>query len=318
MTSLEKIKKADAEEEYKISKNKLECPVHMANHKCRREQSFNEFWDKKRFCPQCQVRYVKLNVCDPEKFDRRMKVMERQRQERLKKVEDSMYNYKKPLKNKRPKDFAPDLPSSHTGGKKSSAGKDAKSGDEEATFGRAMGEGGDASAKSREPAVKSVGKVYVPAKGEKKEGDDQEKGKTEEDLSAELLEKLATLNSGKAALMNEVVAAAEDKVQASKEFDRATEEAKIISGSASRASSRATPKSGGGKGKSASLSKAAGGASSNANSVAASKGGSSKASTTSKGSKKSSASMNDKKAAPAAAALSAERKGGDKFDKLIL
>ena len=43
MTSKEKILKSDAEEEYKQKKDKLECPVHMENHKCRREQSFTEF-----------------------------------------------------------------------------------------------------------------------------------------------------------------------------------------------------------------------------------------------------------------------------------
>lgn len=304
MTSLEKIKKADAEEEYKVSKDKLECPVHFANHKCRREQSFNEWWDKKRFCPQCKVRFAKVNVCDPHKFDRRMKENETKRQERLKKVEDSMYNYTKP-KFRRPKDFSPDLPSAHAddgGGRKAKA--DAKEG-----FGNKVGfagkpSNGDASAKPREPVVKSVGKVYVPVRGETKDGDGGDKA--EEDLSAELLEKLATLNSGKAALMEEVVAAAETKVQQSKDFDRATQEAKVVSGNVSRTSSR-------GKGK-ATASKPG----SATNSVAASKGGS-KTSSTSKGSKKSSTSIKDKKA-PAAYAPPppAESKGGDKFDKLLL
>ena len=112
MTSLEKVKKADAEEEYKLSKDKLQCPVHWANHKCIREQSFNEFWEKKRFCPQCKVRFVKVNVCDPEKFNRRMKEKEIQRQKRLKEIEAKMYSYEKP-KYSRPKDFTLDLPSSH-------------------------------------------------------------------------------------------------------------------------------------------------------------------------------------------------------------
>ena len=308
MTSLEKIKKADAEEEYKLSKDKLECPVHMANHKCRREQSFTEFWEKKRYCPQCKVRFVKMNVCDPHKFDKRMKENEIKRQERLKKVEDSMYNYEKP-KYRRPKDFAVDLPSSHVdagGGKKGKAGAKQEFVDDAAFIGKAGSS--DVSGQPREPVVKSVGKVYVPVRGEK-DGDGGEEGKTEEELSAELLEKLATLNSSKAALMEEVVAAAESKVKQAKDFDRSTTEAKVVSGNLSRASSRATAKSSGGKSKT-NTSKPA----SVTNSVAASKGGS-RTSATSKGSKKSHTSVKDK--GPATSAPPAESKG-DKFDKLLL
>jgi hypothetical protein len=228
MTTLQKIQKQDAEEEYKVSKDKLGCPMHYKNHKCQREQSFTEWWDKKRICPECKVRYVKMNVCDPSKFDRRMKEKSKLREERLKKVEHQMYSYEKP-QYQRPKAFQPDLPSSNKGNNNGLGlgfGNDAKdvAGNNNSNSNSNMPSKAKATTKLREPVMKSVGQISVPAKraapsagttattaaaAAAAAGD----SKSEEDLSAELLTKLANLNSSKAALMEQVVAAAEDKVR---------------------------------------------------------------------------------------------------------
>ena len=103
-SKVEELKQQDAEERYKVSLDKLACP------QCKAKQSFDEFWEKKRFCQRCQVRYVKLNVCDPVAFEKRMKKKEEERQRKIKQVEQEMYSYKK-REYKRPKDFTLDLPS---------------------------------------------------------------------------------------------------------------------------------------------------------------------------------------------------------------
>ena len=94
---LDKIIRDQAEGDYEASMDKLGCP------KCKRYQSFDEFWDKKRSCQLCEVRYVKVNVSSGVGFERRMKIADERRRQNLKKAADDMYLYK-PVKHERPKD----------------------------------------------------------------------------------------------------------------------------------------------------------------------------------------------------------------------
>ena len=45
---MERILKDVAEQDYEASQDKLACP------ECKRFQSFNDFWEKKRWCGQCR------------------------------------------------------------------------------------------------------------------------------------------------------------------------------------------------------------------------------------------------------------------------
>lgn len=298
MTSLEKVQKQDAEEEYKARRDKLECPDHMAKEKCRREQSFTEWWEKKRFCPQCKVRFVNLNTCDPARFERRMKENEDKRQRRLKKVEEQMYGYRKPS-YRRPQAFQLDLPSGGHGRGRDEEDDAKDDGLRTVPSGRAVAKEN----KAPKQAMQKAGVVEIPRRSanDKKTGSDNEAmdqpGQSEEDLSAALLRQLATLNAGKADLMNEVVARAEGRVQAAREFEESTTlPQKVGGGRPSRS-----------------------GASSKPSSMAASKVsvGSSSNRRSSKGSKKSGGGGGGAKAAPSIdSALQADAKG-DKFDLLL-
>ncbi len=97
-----KVLKDQAEMDYEASHDKLGCP------QCKRLQSFDEFWEKKRMCQVCNVRYVKVNVSSGAALLRRMKVAEEKRQENLKKASEEMYGYK-PFKPSRLKDHYSDL-----------------------------------------------------------------------------------------------------------------------------------------------------------------------------------------------------------------
>ena len=86
---MEKIQMDAAKEDYTASHDKLACPS------CKREQSFDEFWEKKRLCSLCKVRYQKANLCNAGAFERRLKEQEEKRLEKLAKAEAEIYNVKK-------------------------------------------------------------------------------------------------------------------------------------------------------------------------------------------------------------------------------
>jgi len=89
----EKLMRQTAEEDYKVSHDKLGCP------QCKREQSFNEFWEKKRECSLCKVRFQKKNVANAGAFEARLKANEDKRLAKLKAAEDEIYAAK-PFKAK--------------------------------------------------------------------------------------------------------------------------------------------------------------------------------------------------------------------------
>ena len=239
MTSKEKVLKSDAEEEYKAKKDKLECPVHFEKFKCRREQSFTEFWEKKRLCPQCKVRFVNTNTCDPQRFERRMKKNEEKARVRLKKVEDQMYGYEKPT-YKRPQDFKLVLPTTdgHLTRDRGDS-KGTKEGDAVATD--PAGKEINQQNKQRQ-VMRKAGEVEVSLPSDNKKAVKRAEAKEsnpaavtgpgldEAELSAELLHRLATLNQGKAELMNEVVARAEERIKSAEEFQESTVAPKKVGG----------------------------------------------------------------------------------------
>ena len=85
-----KKKNKEAEQEaYTLRLDKLQCP------RCKRYQSFDEFTEKRRFCSICNEKYVKLNVCDPIRFERKLKKKSEERAANLARIEDEMYHYEK-------------------------------------------------------------------------------------------------------------------------------------------------------------------------------------------------------------------------------
>jgi len=92
-----KAEKDQAEQDYISSHDKLACP------KCKKEQSFDQFWDKKRECMECNLRFVKVNVSSGTAFERRNKIAEEKRQQNMKKIDDEVYGYKA-SKPSRPRD----------------------------------------------------------------------------------------------------------------------------------------------------------------------------------------------------------------------
>ena len=91
-TNAQNAKKKDNESEkeaYEFKQDKLSCPT------CKRFQSFDEYTEKRRSCAQCQVKYVKLNVCDVFSFDKKVKSKEEAKLDSLRRIEEEMYGYEK-------------------------------------------------------------------------------------------------------------------------------------------------------------------------------------------------------------------------------
>ncbi|RYH14014.1 hypothetical protein EON65_34320 [archaeon] len=71
--------------DYEARIDKLQCP------RCLRPQSFDEFFEKRRTCTLCSVKFEKLRVTSGAGFLRKMQQQEQQRLDRLKEVEKGMY-----------------------------------------------------------------------------------------------------------------------------------------------------------------------------------------------------------------------------------
>jgi hypothetical protein len=73
------------EEDYNAKLDKLTCP------QCKKSQSFAEVLDKRRFCSQCNQRFVKVNVTSGLQFINKVALHESKRQQKIASVEDEMY-----------------------------------------------------------------------------------------------------------------------------------------------------------------------------------------------------------------------------------
>jgi len=173
----EKLLMETAKEDYVASHDKLACPS------CKREQTFDEFWEKKRNCSSCQKRYEKVNVCNGASFEKRMKEQEEARQAKLKLAESAVYGKKeKTQPASRPKEM---LPKSRSGAKR---GEDGDQGEDEEASPEGAGGGG----------------IALPIGGRSNTG--------------ELLKKLAKLNNDKQDLLDATIAAAQQKGKLASEF----------------------------------------------------------------------------------------------------
>lgn len=167
-SKMEKLQMDSAKEDYLASHDKLVCP------KCKREQSFDEFWEKKRMCSLCKERYQKGNLCNAGAFERRLKEQEEKRLRKLAEAEAEIYAVKKVAYSK-PKVMLP-APRSRGGGRED---KDEAGDDDD-----------DANDDGKVAAAAEMACFEAPNT---------------------LLKKLAKLNSDKAELLSEAVRAAETK-----------------------------------------------------------------------------------------------------------
>jgi hypothetical protein len=73
--------------DYAARLDKLACP------NCRKEQSFDEFFESKRECSQCpgKPRFTKLNITSGVNFEHRLKQKEAKRLEKLAELESKVY-----------------------------------------------------------------------------------------------------------------------------------------------------------------------------------------------------------------------------------
>ncbi len=74
-----------AEADYDAKLDKLACP------QCKKEQSFLEYYEKRRYCSQCKEKFCKLNIFNPSTFERRMKEQEVKRKQGLDDIDNEMY-----------------------------------------------------------------------------------------------------------------------------------------------------------------------------------------------------------------------------------
>ena len=84
-----KSKKSQREREsddYEARLDKLVCP------KCKKEQSFDEYVERRRFCSQCKERFVKGNIANRSVWIKRQKENEIKKQMKLKSTEEEMYS----------------------------------------------------------------------------------------------------------------------------------------------------------------------------------------------------------------------------------
>lgn len=74
-----------AEADYDAKLDKLACP------QCKKEQSFLEYHEKRRYCSQCKEKFCRLNIFNPSSFERRMREQELKRKQGLDDIDDEMY-----------------------------------------------------------------------------------------------------------------------------------------------------------------------------------------------------------------------------------
>jgi hypothetical protein len=94
----------DAEkDDYEARLDKLACPT------CKKEQSFDEFNEKRRECGRCKERFVKVNVVNMKTWQARMKVNEQKRKEKIASIEKEVYSddmFKPVIRKSKVKDAA--------------------------------------------------------------------------------------------------------------------------------------------------------------------------------------------------------------------
>ena len=190
----------------------------------------------KRYCPQCKVRFVNTSTCDPQRFERRMKRNEEKAAIRLKKVEDEMYGYERPI-YKKPQEFKlADLPASGDqailggGGKNKGRGKGAKGDDSEEEGGVDTDPAGRAlRRKENNPpkqVMKKAGEVEVALPMKKRTN-----GANAEAKETVLLDKgggslsgalapISLIEQRQGSAINGVVAQTEERVKSADEFKR--------------------------------------------------------------------------------------------------
>lgn len=72
-------------QDYEAKHDKLNCP------KCERLQSFDEFYEKKRNCTLCNVKFVKRSVCNTASFLKRMNNKQEEREAKLALLDAKVY-----------------------------------------------------------------------------------------------------------------------------------------------------------------------------------------------------------------------------------
>lgn len=70
---------------YEAKLDKLACPS------CRREQSFDEWFQKKRLCSRCSERFRQINVSNATSYIKRMEAAQKKKDERLAKIDFAVY-----------------------------------------------------------------------------------------------------------------------------------------------------------------------------------------------------------------------------------
>ena len=70
---MSKYERDQLEQDYEVKIDKLQCI------KCLKQQSFDEYIEKKRFCSQCNERFSKLVVCKLSEFESRMRMHQEKR-----------------------------------------------------------------------------------------------------------------------------------------------------------------------------------------------------------------------------------------------
>jgi ribosomal protein L37AE/L43A len=81
----EKAKLDTEEQDYDARLDKLACPT------CKRTQTFAEYNEKRRYCSQCKEKFTKLNLCNVNSFEKRMKAAELAKQEKLAALDQEVY-----------------------------------------------------------------------------------------------------------------------------------------------------------------------------------------------------------------------------------
>jgi hypothetical protein len=85
LTNYESAKKKQSELDYDALVDKLCCP------KCKKNQSFEEFYENKRSCSACNVNFIKPTICNMRSFESRMKQHQAKKEQKLAEIDSEMY-----------------------------------------------------------------------------------------------------------------------------------------------------------------------------------------------------------------------------------